>query len=102
MRSIAVAAVPDAIRGDEVMALVVPHNPIETQEQREQAAQEMVQWGLTQLAYFKVPGYVLFVDALPLTSTNKIQRGELKTVALAALENPACVNTNHLKKRQEA
>lgn len=102
VRSIAVAAVPDAIRGDEVMALVVPHNPIETQEQREQAAQEMVQWGLTQLAYFKVPGYVLFVDALPLTSTNKIQRGELKTVALAALENPACVNTNHLKKRQEA
>ncbi|WP_394063096.1 AMP-binding protein [Alcaligenes sp. WGS1538] len=102
VRSIAVAAVPDDIRGDEVMALVVPHAPLASREDKEKAAVELVKWGLTQLAYFKVPGYVLFVDALPLTSTNKIQRGELKTVALAALANPDCINTNHLKKRQEA
>ncbi len=102
VRSIAVAAVPDDIRGDEVMALVVPHAPLNSREDKEQAALELVKWGLTQLAYFKVPGYVLFVDALPLTSTNKIQRGELKTVALAAVSNPDCINTNHLKKRQEA
>ena len=42
-----------------------------------------------------------FVDALPLTSTNKIQRGELKKLALELLEHPECVDTNHLKKRQE-
>lgn len=101
VRSIAVAAVPDAIRGDEVMALIVPHKPLSNLEAKQQLATEIVQWGLSQLAYFKVPGYVAFVDALPLTSTNKIQRGELKKLALELLEHPECVDTNHLKKRQE-
>lgn len=101
IRSIAVAAVPDAIRGDEVMALIVPHQAPTRLEQKQQLAQEIVTWGLTQLAYFKVPGYVMFIDNLPLTSTNKIQRGELKTLALELVEHPECINTNALKKRQE-
>lgn len=101
VRSIAVAAVPDAIRGDEVMALIVPHKPLSNLEAKQQLATEIVQWGLSQLAYFKVPGYIAFVDQLPLTSTNKIQRGELKTLALELLNHPDCVDTNHLKKRQE-
>lgn len=98
IRSIAVAAVPDDIRGDEVMALIIPH---ETPENPTALAEDIVQWALTQLAYFKVPGYVVFVDAVPLTSTNKIQRGELKTKALALVQSPDCIDTNHLKKRQE-
>lgn len=101
IRSIAVTAVPDPIRGDEVMALIVPHTlPTETAEQQALAT-EIVTWGLSQLAYFKVPGYVKFVEALPLTSTNKIQRGELKTLGLALLEAEDYINTNHLKRRQE-
>lgn len=102
IRSIAVAAVPDAIRGDEVMALIVPHEPIATLEAKQQLAEDIVTWGLSQLAYFKVPGYVNFVESVPLTSTNKIQRGELKTKAIALLEHPECINTNHLKRRQDA
>ena len=98
IKSIAVAAVPDDIRGDEVMALIITH---EAPANPTALAEEIVQWSLTQLAYFKVPGYVVFVDAVPLTSTNKIQRGELKTKALALLQSPECINTNHLKKRQE-
>lgn len=101
IRSIAVTAVPDPIRGDEVMALIVPHTlPTDTAEQQALAT-EIVTWGLSQLAYFKVPGYVKFVEALPLTSTNKIQRGELKTLGLALLEAEDYINTNHLKRRQE-
>ena len=100
IRSIAVTAVPDDIRGDEVMALIVPHEAIDAAAQQ-QAAEDIVRWGLTQLAYFKVPGYICFVDALPLTSTNKIQRGELKNQALELLTQPSCLNTNHLKKRQD-
>lgn len=101
IRSIAIAAVPDAIRGDEVMALIVPRDPLNTLEEKQQVANEIVTWGLTQLAYFKVPGYIAFVESVPLTSTNKIQRGELKTLALNLMDHPDCVNTNHLKKRQE-
>ncbi|MGG4774747.1 AMP-binding protein [Paenalcaligenes sp. Me52] len=98
IRSIAVSAVPDSIRGDEVMALIITH---EAPANPTALAEEIVKWALTQLAYFKVPGYVVFVDAVPLTSTNKIQRGELKAKALALLQSPECIDTNHLKKRQE-
>ena len=83
------------------MALIVPHEPIDSLEAKQQIATDIVTWGLTQLAYFKVPGYIHFVEALPLTSTNKIQRGELKNLALELVSAPECINTNHLKKRQE-
>ena len=33
------------------------------------------------LAYFKVPGWIAFVDAIPVTATQKLQRGEIRTLA---------------------
>lgn len=92
----AVAPVPDAIRGDEVFACLQVHSPGPAK------AQEIVTWALGQMAYYKVPGYIAFVDALPLTSTQKIQRAELKALALRLLDDPATVNTTGLKKRQVA
>ncbi len=97
VKSIAVAAVPDAVRGDEVMAVVVPNGPLANPND---AARDIVQWALDQLAYYKAPGYVAFVDALPLTTTNKIQRGELKALAVALLEQSGCIDTCAMKKRQ--
>jgi len=43
---------------------------------------------------------VAFVDALPLTASNKIQRGELKALAQGLPGQPLCVDTRSLKKRQ--
>ncbi len=97
VKSVAVAAVPDAVRGDEVMAVVVPNGPPANPAD---AARDIVQWALEQLAYYKAPGYVAFVDALPLTTTNKIQRGELKALAAALLEGAGCIDTCAMKKRQ--
>ena len=54
---------------------------------------------LAQLAYFKAPGYVAFVAALPLTATNKVQRGELKAWAQKLPGTPDCLDTRHLKRR---
>ncbi len=92
----AVAAVPDAIRGDEVFACLITDNPSPA------LAEEIARWALTQMAYYKVPGHIAFVDALPLTATNKLQRAELKTLAARLLDDPATVNTTHLKRRQVA
>jgi acyl-coenzyme A synthetase/AMP-(fatty) acid ligase len=55
-----------------------------------------------QLAYYKAPGYIAFVDALPLTATQKIQRGVLKALAAELLEDPATIDLRHLKKRSAA
>ncbi|QDG76295.1 AMP-binding protein [Labrenzia sp. PHM005] len=92
----AVAPVPDPIRGDEVFACLKVANP------GEDKAQEIVTWALGQMAYYKVPGYIAFVEKLPLTATQKIQRAELKTMAAALLADTGTYNTTKLKKRQVA
>ncbi|CAM4162803.1 Long-chain-fatty-acid--CoA ligase [Bordetella pseudohinzii] len=96
VKSAAVAAVPDAVRGDEVLACIV------SEAAGEDAARDIVQWCLEQLAYYKAPGYVAFVDSLPLTTTNKIQRGEMKTWAPTLPGTPRCFDTRALKKRPES
>ena len=40
-----------------------------------------------------------FVDALPLTGTNKVQRGELKAWAQHLPGTASCIDTRHLKRR---
>ena len=78
VREVACAAVPDDLRGEEVLACIVPREPV---ADKARDAADIVAHALGELAYFKAPGYVAFVDALPLTATNKIQRGELRTWA---------------------
>ena len=82
-----------------MLACVVPREP---QADRDAAARALVSWCLMRLAYYKAPGHIAFVDALPLTSTQKIQRGELKALALKLLEDGACVDTRAMKKRSAA
>lgn len=100
VRAVAVAAAPDPVRGDEVLACVIAASPPVNAVDREQAACSLVQWCLERLAYFKAPGYVAFVDALPLTASQKVQRGELKALAARLPGTAHCVDTRSLKKRQ--
>jgi acyl-coenzyme A synthetase/AMP-(fatty) acid ligase len=94
----AVSATPDAVRGDEVLACIVPRLPVAPAE-REALAQRIVQHALANLAYYKAPGYVAFVDALPLTPSQKIQRSELKAMAAQLPGQRHCIDTRALKKR---
>lgn len=89
----AVAPVPDPIRGDEVFAAIVTDTP------SPELAEQITQWCLGQLAYYKAPGYIAFVDSLPLTPTQKIQRAALKTMAHDLQSDPATCDLRHLKKR---
>jgi len=102
VKAVAVAAVPDPVRGDEVLACVVPDKWPATDAQMAEAARSIVQWSLEQLAYYKAPGYVAFVDSLPLTTTNKIQRGEMKALAPTLPGTARCVDTCAMKKRPQA
>jgi len=96
VRAAAVAAVPDPLRGDEVFACLVADHP------SADLARQIAEWALGQMAYYKVPGHIAFVDRLPLTATNKIQRAELKALAARLLDDPGTVNTTDLKRRQVA
>ena len=59
----------------------------------------IVEHALAELAYYKAPGYVAFVDALPLTPSQKIQRGELKALAAALMGQPPCIDTPLMRSR---
>jgi len=90
----AIAPVPDKVRGDEVFACLKVRDP------SRQKAEAIMHWCLEQMAYYKAPGYIAFVDKLPLTPTQKIQRAALKDLALLLLDDPDTIVTGHLKKRQ--
>ncbi len=99
--AVAVAATPDPVRGDEVFVCVVPAERF-SRDEALQIAEDITRWSLEQLAYYKAPGYVAFVESLPLTSTNKVQRGELKTLVEELREKPDTIDLRHLKKRAVA
>jgi acyl-CoA synthetase (AMP-forming)/AMP-acid ligase II len=81
---VAVIAVPDAVRDEEVMACVVL-NP--SNEKSRHTALAIQDWCLERLAYFKAPGHVAFVDSLPTTATNKVQKAKLADFALNAADS---------------
>jgi len=93
---VAVAAVADDIRGEEVLACIVPRTSI---TDRTEAAMDIVRGALQDLSYFKVPGWVTFVESLPLTASQKVARGELKTLAQRLVKSPGCIDTRGLKRR---
>ncbi len=99
VKTSAVAATPDAVRGDEVLACIVTREPLAANAQAE-LAQSIVRHALDQLAYYKAPGYVAFVEELPLTASQKIQRGQLRELALALPGQACCFDTRAMKKRQ--
>ena len=93
---VAVAPVPDEIRGDEVMACVVLTPETEANEQ---TALAIFQHSYDALVYFKAPGYIAFVDKLPLTASQKPQRGELKTLCRQLVNEADCIDLRDRKKR---
>ena len=99
VKTSAVAATPDAVRGDEVLACIVLRETTDV-AQREAVAASIVQHALAQLAYYKAPGYVAFVEALPLTPSQKIQRGQLREMAQSLPGQGHCIDTRSMKKRQ--
>jgi crotonobetaine/carnitine-CoA ligase len=40
-------------------------------------AEELFEWCRARLAYFKAPGWVLFVQSLPTTGTQKVQKTQI-------------------------
>lgn len=71
---VAIVPVPDAMRDEEVMAVVVPAQGVSPDEA---TARALVNYCLQELAYYKAPGWVLFRTELPTTPTNKIQKNLL-------------------------
>ncbi len=96
---VAVIAAPDPVRGEEVMACVVPAaGPARDRARDKETARSLVEWCLARLAYYKAPGWVLFLDELPVTATNKIKKADLKDLGGDPAQNPAAIDLRSMKK----
>jgi acetyl-CoA synthetase len=77
---VAAVGVPDDLRGEVVKAFVKLADGREPSEQLTEEIQERVR---TRLASYEYPREVEFVDDLPLTTTGKIRRRELRDREIA-------------------
>jgi crotonobetaine/carnitine-CoA ligase len=94
--NIAVLAVPDELREEEVMACIVAREGVETDEA---LADALMALALEKLSYFKAPGWWLFVEALPTTGTQKVQKQEIFPKGSDPREQPGVIDRRDRKKR---
>ena len=94
---VAVLAVPDEIREEEVMACVVPMAGTSADHA---LAERLVDWCLDKLAYFKAPGWILFVASLPTTGTQKVQKTQIFPRGEDPRRRPGVIDLRARKKRR--
>ncbi len=74
----AVIGIPDAIHGEEVLAVIVPRTGQHITEQ------EIIEFAKQRMAAYKYPRSVVFVEQMPKTATGKILKRELVSAARQA------------------
>jgi fatty-acyl-CoA synthase len=79
IEDVAVIGVPDPKYGEEICAWV------KLRKDETANAQEIIDFCKGQIAHYKVPRYVKFVDAFPMTVTGKIQKFEMRKAMVAEL-----------------
>ena len=94
---IACIAVKDDIREEEVMACVVLE---EDKKKSKEVAEIIFNHALEKMAYFKAPGYILFMDDLPVTGTQKVVKHKIFQPEIDPRNLTGVFNFTHLKKRK--
>lgn len=74
VHEVAVIPVADELRDEEVYACVVLQDGF---ARGPEMADEIARFALERLAYFKIPGWVAFLDHLPTTYSQKLRKGAI-------------------------
>lgn len=104
VRQVAVIAAPDEVREEEVMACVIPKRPGDAADPatREALARELFDWCFGRMAYFKAPGWVLFVDSLPTGTSAKVQKIHIFPAGTDPRRQPGVIDLRPMKKQSKA
>ncbi|GLQ06440.1 AMP-binding protein [Sneathiella chinensis] len=95
---VAVIAVKDDLREEEVMACIVP---MAGWQPDEALAQALFDYTAERMAYYKPPGWLLFMDQLPTTGTQKIQKTQIFSKDEDPREQPGIFDFRALKKKKK-
>ncbi|HUA10315.1 MAG TPA: AMP-binding protein [Candidatus Acidoferrales bacterium] len=72
IRDVSVVGVPDEMFGEQLCAWIILHDGADA------TAEEIKAYCTGKIAHFKVPHYVRFIEAFPMTVTGKIQKYKLR------------------------
>ncbi|MGE3064013.1 MAG: AMP-binding protein [Hyphomicrobiaceae bacterium] len=93
---VAVVGAPDEMREEEVLACVVLMRGLSGDAA---LARALFDWCYERLAYFKAPGWVLFLDRLPTTGTQKVQKTLIFEPGEDPRARPGIIDLRSAKKR---
>lgn len=85
VKDIQVAAVPSKKYGEEIGAFIISHENVTLTEE------EVREFCRGKIARHKIPKYVFFVDAFPMTGSGKIQKFKLKDIGLQLLNDKGII-----------
>jgi crotonobetaine/carnitine-CoA ligase len=94
---IAAIAVKDEIREEEVFVCVVPAAEA---KRGPELADSVFDFALANLSYYKAPGWILFVDSIPRTASQKMMKYALFSEGVDPRTAPGVIDLRHRKKRQ--
>lgn len=92
---VAVLAVKDEVREEEVLACVVTHSGATDRE----AAESLFDYCNARLAYYKAPGWLWFAKTLPTTGTQKIQKHVIFPDHADPRQAPGMIDLRNRKRR---
>jgi acyl-coenzyme A synthetase/AMP-(fatty) acid ligase len=98
VQQVAVMAVPDELRDEEVLACVV----LKRARPAKEAATALFEHCNERLAYYKPPGWIHIVPSLPTTGTQKIQKHTIYPAGTDPRALPDIIDLRALKRRQHA
>jgi fatty-acyl-CoA synthase len=79
IEDVSVIGVPDPKFGEEICAWV------KLRSGQSATREEIIEFCKGQIAHYKIPRYVKFVDGFPMTVTGKIQKFEMRKAMMAEL-----------------
>ena len=103
VKQVAVLAAPDEVREEEVMACVIAKSAqdVADAEKREALAQDLFDWCYERMAYFKAPGWVLFMDSLPTGTSAKVQKIHIFPEGTDPRKQPGAIDLRSRKKQKQ-
>ena len=95
VKQAAALAVADEMREEEVLVCIVPQDGV---EKSEALAHELFKWCCDRLAYFKAPGWLIYRDSLPLTTSQRLHKIQIFAKGVDPRKEPGIIDMRALKK----
>jgi crotonobetaine/carnitine-CoA ligase len=94
---IAILPVPDEKNGEEILACIVPSADYPADAN---SAKSIFDYCNEKLAYYKAPGWVLYLDRMPLTATQKVSKSEIFAPGEDPRGLPGAIDLRPMKRRR--